>query len=607
MKRTNKITILIIAGILLFSCEDFLDRSPKDKVTMAAAFSSYTTIKTYAWQFYDAFTGYSDFTVFDSEKDADLGSWNIKNSESQWIWQKVIIPTVSSYYSTPFSRIRDCNIMLENLDASTISDTDKNHWRSVANFFKAYNYSELINKYGDITWVENNLQDNDQEILFGPRTPRDTVAKKILALLQYSEANIKTDGDGPNTINVHVVRALISRFGLREGTWRKYHGLSDADTYLHACVNASEKLLTAFPKIMTNYSQVFTSESLSGKDGLILFKPYELNQVIHIASTSAGSSAGRWDLTRKAIDMYLMRDGQTRWTSPSFAGEDTPYKEFRNRDLRLYLTTCPPYQVIGPGTTTSYTFTDNPAHREYFHIMDSLSYPVTGQAVFSSNNTINGSRTLPWRAWIGYVVDKVPHFSENNRGKGWSVTFTGYAFSKFATRINELRSSKDINDAPIFRIEEVMLNYAEAKKELGEFNQTVCDNTINRLRARGKVAGLNIANIPNDPTRDPTVDPEMWEIRRERAIELMGEGFRFDDLRRWRKMDYATERKLGRWIVKADENNKVPTLNNASAGYVSYEGIPPTPFPEYYYLYPIPSNEVVLTNGIVSQNPGWEQ
>src|SRR5690606_15968740 len=148
----------------------------------------------------------------------------------------------------------------------------------------------------------------------------------------------------------------------------------------------------------------------------------------------------------------------------------------------------------------------------------------------------------------------------------------------------------------IFRIEEVMLNYAEAKKELGEFTQEICDNTINRLRDRGGVSGMDISNVPNDPTRDEEVDPVMWEIRRERAIELMGENFRFNDLRRWKKMDYATEQKLGTWINAADENYKVPILNNADSGYVSYLGIPPSPFPEYMYLYPIPSNQIELTD-----------
>lgn len=606
MKKINRIPFIIFACLVIGSCEKFLDRIPKDKLTATTTFTNYSSIKTYAWQFYNAFTGYSNFTAFDTERHTDLGAWAKKNSESDWIWQKVVIPTNSSDYSTPFSNIRACNILLENLDASTLSEADKNHWRSVGYFFKAFNYAELVNKYGDITWVDKNLSDSDKETLFGPRNSRDEVASKILEMLQFAVANIKTEGDGPNTINVHVVRALISRFGLREGTWRKYHGLTDADKYLNACIAASEPLLTAFPRIMPNYSQVFTSESLAGKDGILLFKRYEANQITHTASTYGGSGAGYWDLTKKAVDMYLLRDGQTRWTSPRFAGDDTPYKEFRYRDLRLYMCSCPPYQVVGPGTSTTFTHTGNPEHAEYFPIMDSLSYAVAGLAVPSPLNSLTGSRTLPWRAWSAFVVDKVPHFFDNNRGKGWSITLTGYHFNKYYTRLNENVSSKDINDAPIFRIEEVMLNYAEAKQEMGGFTQEICDNTINKLRARGKVAPLNLANIPNDPTRDPSVDPVMWEIRRERAIEFMGEGFRFDDLRRWKKMEYVTERKLGRWIVRVDENNKVPTLNNAPAGYVSYEGQPPAQFPEHYYLYPIPSNQVILTDGSVTQNPGWQ-
>ncbi len=589
-KKINFIISFIIAIIFFYSCEDFLEHIPKDKLTTGTTFANYESTKNYAWQFYSVLEGYS-FERSDAEKHGDLGSDVRKNAESEWIWQKIIVPSSSSDYNAPFSRIRACNIMLENIDNSNMSDAEIKHWRSVAYFFKAYNYMDLINKYGDITWVENNLKDDDQETLFGPRTPRNEVAKKILDLLLYAEENIKPEGDGPNTVNVHVVRALISRFGLREGTWRKYHGLNDADVYLNACISASEKLFLDFPDIIPNYIDVFTSESLGGKEGIILYKQYEQGEIIHLMSTYTGSGGGRWDMTKKAVDMYLMRDGQTRWTSPLFDGDHSPYDEFRNRDFRLYLTTCPPYEVISPGILITYEHTGNPLHAEYFSLMDSISH---------------GLRTLPWRAWCSYAVEKMPHFYDNNRGQGWSVSLTGYPLWKFFASYNLDVSGRDYNDAPIFRIEEVMLNYAEAKEEVGAFNQTICDNTINRLRARGGVAPLDISNVPDDPTRDPDVDPVMWEIRRERAIELMGENYRFDDLRRWKKMDYATERKLGRWINAADENNRVPILNNASSGYVSYLGQPPSPFPDYMYLYPIPSNQIILTDGIIVQNPGWD-
>jgi starch-binding outer membrane protein, SusD/RagB family len=597
-KYKIKIAPVIIVGLLLFSCnEDFLDLKPKDRLTPLSTFASNENIESYTWQFYQYFPAYEEDknldngqSFIDTERHTDLGVWSQRNAESPWIWQKVEVPSSSSDYNTPYSRIRACNILLENLDEANISDTDKKHWRSVAYFFKAYNYIELINKYGDITWVENNLTDEDEDVLFGPRTPRDEVAANILELLQYAEANIKPNGNGQNTINTHVVRALMSRFGLREGTWRKYHGLPNADIYLNACVSASEPLLVAFPTIMAKYTDVFTSLSLAGKPGIILYKQYDEEKLRHRLSVQLGTSQALWDLTRKAIDMYLMKDGQTRWTSPLFEGEYGRNEEFRNRDTRLFLTVVPPYEVIGPGTRTTFVHTGDPYDQEFFPLMDSLS--------------TDGNKALPYRAWVSFMVQRVPHFRDNPRGQSWCTTFTGYMLYKWHTSLT-YNLFYDWTDAPIFRIEEVMLNYAEAKKELDQFNQTICDQTINKLRARGGVAPLNLSNIPHDPTRDPDVDQVMWEIRRERAIELMGEGYRFDDLRRWKKMDYATERKLGKWIVAADEDNRVPILNNATEGYVSYWGVPPTPFPEHYYLYPIPTNQIELTGGAVIQNPGW--
>src|SRR5690606_37455686 len=113
-------------------------------------------------------------------------------------------------------------------------EAEANHWRSVGCFFRAANYAALINRYGGVPYVDRPLSDADTEALQAPRTPRDEVAKHILADLQYAGANIFPEGDGPNTINVHVIRAMISRFGLMEGTWRKYHNLSDAEVYLEA-------------------------------------------------------------------------------------------------------------------------------------------------------------------------------------------------------------------------------------------------------------------------------------------------------------------------------------------------------------------------------------
>jgi starch-binding outer membrane protein, SusD/RagB family len=388
---------------------------------------------------------------------------------------------------------------------------------------------------------------------------------------------------------VNVVRALISRFGLREGTWRKYHGLTDATKYLTASFNASDKLVTAFPTLHPEFHELFTSDALAGKTPeVLLFKNYVKDQVTHVLSTWARSSSGRHDLTKKGADMFLLTDGQTRFTSPLFVSDTTAYVEFRNRDKRLLQTITPPYKITLTSSTV-WAHTANAADREYFPVMAALSKDT--------------SKRLPARNWNGLLLSQEPHFFDFNYGQPFNGTYTGYRFYKFETHINTGISSRDVNDAPIFRMGEIMVNYAEAAYELGTFDQAKCDKSINKLRTRGGVALLNIGAIPNDPTRDPSVDPVLWEIRRERAVELIGEGFRFDDLRRWKKMDYATQQKLGRWIKRSDYGNVVPTLNNTTQGYVAYEGVPPA-FPSHYYLYPIPSDQIVL-NPKIKQNPIW--
>ncbi|RPE13517.1 RagB/SusD family nutrient uptake outer membrane protein [Chitinophaga lutea] len=594
MKFAKHIITYCSCLMLLQSCsqKEFLDLQPKDKLTVGTTFTKYDNIKTYAWQFYEAFPGYNE-AVPNQEFNSDLFLNANPNAESLWIWQRMTIPSSSDDYKAPYANIRAVNIMLDNLDNATITQEEKDHWRSVGYFFRAFNFYNLVNKYGDVIWVEKALADADKEVLYGKRTPRNEVTSKLLEQLQWAEAHIKPAGDGANTINVHVVRAFLARFGLMEGTWRKYHNLGDPQPFLRASADAAAKLVAAFPTLHPNYDEEFNSESLANVPGILLYKQYELNQVTHVLASRGRNSAGRWDLTKKAADMYLLKDGQTRWTSPQFAGDKSPYTEYRNRDKRLYFTTPPPFRVTVNHPSQTFTYTGNAADREYIDVMAGIS-----------NDKL---KTLPTLNWQGLVVREEPHYVDYNQGQPFNVTYTGYRFYKFSNKILRVQNT-DINDAPIFRMAEVLVNYAEAKYELGEFNQVIADQTINKLRARGGVAPLNLAAIPADPTRDAAVAPQLWEIRRERAIELMGEGFRFDDLRRWKKMEYAVQRKLGRWIKKGTDvpaNSIIPIENGAAEGYIAYEGVPPGPFPEYYYLHPLPSNQTVM-NPNLGQNPGWK-
>ena len=598
MKYIHKITALLFLTLWMGGCsEDFLDLAPKDELSEATAFISYDNVKTYAWGFYYAFPAYDGSRSdkqYEIAKDIEgdlMQDGNI--SGNAWLMGNVKVPSTDKFgWRIPYQRIRRINIMLDNLDGSNMTQTEKDHWRSVGLFFRAYEYTHLISLYGAVPWIENNITDADTEVLYGERTPRDEVAANILRDLTWAQEHINENGDGPNTVNVHVVRAVISRFGLFEGTWRKYHSMGDHEKYLQASIAASEKLMQAYPTLHPNFDELYNSESLEGVDGVILYKEYQ-EDVMHILmATNFRSSNSSWDITRKGIDKFLCKDGKTIFNSPTFdadADRKDKYAEFRNRDNRLLLTTPPPYKIIGQGAF-DWVHTADPADREYFDVMEAISD--------------SEHKTLPDLNWAGKTIKETPNLEEAGFNKSYA---TGYRIWKHYNQLNTGRSSADFADAPIFKMDEVLLNYAEAKFEMGGFTQDIANATINKLRVRGGVADMIINDIDAsfDPTRDQSVDPVLFEIRRERAVELMGEGFRRDDLRRWKKMDYAAQVKLGRWINTADYNKTYNIQGGASVGYIQFVHDTPPAFSEHYYLRPIPTDQIVL-NPEIEQNPGWE-
>jgi hypothetical protein len=534
------------------------------------------------------------------EANSDNLCYNQTLNANEWAYQTKTIP--SSGGDWDFSFIRRVNIMLGNIDQSQMSQADKDHYRSVGYAFRSAHYMQLLSKFGDVPWLEHVVKDTDTEILYGPKTPRDEVAKKILDNLQWAETHIKPNGDGPNTVNVHVVRALLSRFGLFEGTWRKYHGLSGGDIYLRASVDASAKLANDFPTLLSNYDHLYNSEDLGGKPGIILYRSYAPAQNVHGVQRYLRTSEWYFDLSKDAVESYLCNDGKPIGASELYQGDSSMIQEFRHRDRRLYFTVTPPYRVYtttdatGSTVTTSNTrfwkHTGDPLHREFIDTM----------AVISSA----GYKTLPYLQHAGNVLRVVPHFRKFNEGQGFAVSQLGYYFYRFYNTTTDASGFVNTTDAPIFHVEEALLNYAEASFELGEFNQQIADLTINRLRKRVQMPPMIVAAITPefDPKRDLTVDPVLWEIRRERRVELMGEGFRFNDIRRWKKGHYLNKKQTGIWVENDKYGNALSIDGGGTEGYVHYNS-DPLGWKDHYYLYPIPKDQLILNTKLI-QNAGWE-
>ncbi len=272
----------ICALSLLFNAcnDDFLEYAPITNPTEETAFVSYENFKTYSWGLYDIFSNglmrqnVSGSTTSLSMATGDIlanylynaSGTNIQNNAWQW---NNITSTTNNDSSWDFAYIRRVNIMLRNIDQANMTDQEKAHWRAVGYFFRSYRYYDLLARYGDVPWLENVVSDEDREILFGTQTPRDEVAANILRDLKFAEENIQLKGDGHNTINRDVVLALMSRFCLFEGTWRKYHNLQGAETYLNECKRVSEELINSHPNIATNYVDLWSSGDLSQTPGIL--------------------------------------------------------------------------------------------------------------------------------------------------------------------------------------------------------------------------------------------------------------------------------------------------------------------------------------------------
>ena len=270
--------------------------------------------------------------------------------------------------------------------------------------------------------------------------------------------------------------------------------------------------------------------------------------------------------------------------------------------------------------------------------------------------------------FIDEVKDRDPRLAQSIRTPGYhrigktevlapdlSISVTGYQPIKFvqdptASGGNVDRNDRSTCDLPVYRYAEVLLNYAEAKAELGTLTQDDLNNSVNLIRKRVGMPDLNLANANAHPDRylssEETGYPNVTgsnkgvilEIRRERTIELMQEGFRFDDLVRWKAGSCINQSLMGMYfpgagsydltgdgkadVVLYDKGTAKPDvasgtqvyeigneliLSADNKGYVYYhKNILRTNFSEERdYLYPIPINERSLNHNL-TQNPGWD-
>ncbi|MCL6220456.1 RagB/SusD family nutrient uptake outer membrane protein [Zunongwangia pacifica] len=495
------------------------------------------------------------------------------------------IPTTGGGWDWGY--LRDINYFLENYqrgdDAAAIA-----HYGGVARFFRAYFYFNKLQRFGAVPYYDYTINPDDQESLQKPRDSRQFIVDKILADLTIAIEDLNEDQQ-LYTVTKYAALALKSRVGLYEGTYEKYRGISGYETYLEASIDASKELMNNSPYGVfssgnpnSDYLNLFNSHDAVGAEVILAREFNTALDVDHnVNYYTTTSSYGRPGMPKDLVNTYLNADG-SRFTDLPDYNQIFFTEEVANRDPRLSQT------IRTPG------------------------YTRKGQA-----------QELP-----------------PNLG----ATVTGYQIIKYVTEPQYDTNDQSITDLPIFRFGEILLNFAEAKAELGTATQTDIDNSINVLRDRVAMPHLVIEAANNDP--DPYMQNQypqvkgnnaglLLEIRRERRIELYMENFFWDDIVRWKAGQFITRPLRGLYVPGPGEYD---FEGDGDTDVVFYEGDAPgnqvegiqylklgsdvylsdnnliDPQPNFNnrsfnenkdYLYPIPRIELQL-NPNLEQNPGWE-
>ena len=577
--------IYIVLAVLPFlaSCS-LLDQKPYDDFTDEEFWKSEAQARSYMYGFYTSvFAGYGSGWSHGPFLMGQTLNDDFASDVDQQDLQPVVVPVSDGSWS--FSNVRKANYVIENVHRLPLSDKDIAHWEGVARFFRACYYSNLVFLYGDVPWYDKvpkvSNKKEDMDYLYKDRDPRTEVDQHIMEDFKFAMDNVR-ENDGQLQVNKYVVAGMASRFLLREGTYLKYHNidLNMAATCLQFAYDAADMVMKSGRyEIAPSYNALFVSDNLAGNKEMLMYRHY-VDGVLSHSTLSYSFTETQAGLSKSLAEAFVNADGLPVYVADEYWTPRTDTEFFANRDPRLTQVIRPKYYIKGADCSP-------------------FQYALSG---YSWNKFMDDSRaTNPEPTWA---------------------------------------SNKNVIDAPCLRYAEVLLNYAEAAYELSllgkyTFGQTDLDRSINLIRRRADVNLPPLQDMGGSPAVGGMVydDPMrlqieqnadggltssmLWEIRRERRVELCLEGFRLNDLKRWRKLDYLwngcnPDIRYGAYIVLANYPNKADEIvvEGSTEGYILRNtlGARNRPIPRNY-ISPIPSGQISLYKSkgyTLTQNPQWE-
>lgn len=583
------ILLSCLAGLTLSGC-DFLDRDPMDAIGKDQFFNTANAnaLEQYCNDFYPklinghgAPNAYGFGMLTNDFTSDDILQWE-RNTTSYGLHTA---PSGTSGTAWSWSVIRACNDFLDNYEKSPEPVEVKQRYAGMILFFKTWDYFNKVSSYGDLPWFEHVMNPGDEEMYKG-RDPRTTVMDNMLRDINQAIEWLPKKSD-VTRISKDAALALKARMCLFEGTWRRYHKIEGDTKFLEEAHAAAVELMKP------EYGYSLFKGSTPGKAYYELFiqADYDGNPEI---------------IFSKAYDPSI--DKGNNLTRQIFVGEDPIGMSKACADNYLCATTGKPISLCNcPGHTEHTTLIAELQNRDP-RMLQTTPTPEQGEYDY-------------------YLDGKTPNIAKLTATGALSCSSTGYPIIKYYNP-SEYTSAhmQGTLDAPIFRLGEIMLIRAEAAAELGTIDQAELDMTVNELRAR---VGFTHKLTMNPGYEDAELQKQypnitsgnanlIREIRRERRVELFGEGFRYDDIRRWACGKSLLEApRLGVILEGAgysdsDKQALIETLGVDENGAITlytkrYEGMNPNPVFEEpkHYLFSIPLNEIAKAPNLAPNNPGW--
>ncbi|MCH3940028.1 MAG: RagB/SusD family nutrient uptake outer membrane protein [Bacteroidales bacterium] len=622
MKNILKSMALAAVVLSMVSCEDFLTKVPETSLSPSNFFSSEKELDLWTTQEYttllDNATDYAEIRGDDfigrslsalqkgTRTNATAGLW----TQSRWGYLRHINQFFENYENCKDAAVRA-------------------KYAGVEHFFRALFYFQMVSYYGDVPYYDHVVGSADQDALYHARDPRGYVMKKVLEDLDAAVSELPESWtEGVFRVNKYAALALKSRVALFEGSFRKYHGVADetyaekdgsttvlsAEWFLNEAAVAAEAVMASGKyKLYTTstdshwkaYRDYFQLESLAGNCETIFAKCYDVTLTIR-HGLQFDYKNETYSATRRFVNHYLCSDGSPIQNRNGWETEQY-YEQFQKRDPRMAQT------LHAPG---------------HFGYLDAARKGAVETTDFG--RTLNGYR----------IIKGVANGDHENA----TTSTTDWAYIRYA---------------------EVLLNYAEAKAELGTLTQADLDKTIKLIRERAGMPSLTMPSAADAlmkayyPNASGTQLPAILEIRRERVVELFAEGFHQWDMIRWNEADAitpagtksdaaatidpacATPGYKGIYIpalgeydtdhdgkmdllvytgsMPAGVSSSIPasnriqvganslTLSEGTKGYITRDSAEDYKWEKKDYLYPVPLSQIQsYPAGVLKQNEGWE-